>query len=263
MLDLNLTGKRALVCGASRGIGRACAEALAGMGAEVILLARDAVALEAVRAALPAKPGRGHEAVTADAADPQSVDTALRRTLAGGRVVHILINNTGGPPAGQAIDAPPQAYADAFRNHLIFGQTLVQALTPGMKQIAYGRIINIISTSVRQPIPGLGVSNTVRGAVASWAKTLSLELAPAGVTVNNVLPGFTQTERLTSLIASRAKASGRPETDIAAEMRASVPMGRFGEPGEIAAVVAFLASPAASYITGQSIAADGGRTSTI
>ncbi len=262
MLDLNLSGRRALVCGGSKGIGRACAAEFAEMGADVILLARDAAALEDVRRSLPTRAGQRHAAVTADAADASSVEAALASVLAGG-AVHVLLNNTGGPPGGAAIDARPEAFADAFRNHLLFGQTLVRALVPGMKAAGFGRIINIISTSVRQPIPGLGVSNTIRGAVASWAKTLSIELAPFGVTVNNVLPGYTDTERLASLMASRASSAGRSEEAIAGEMRAGIPMGRFGEPREIAAAAAFLASPAASYITGVSLIADGGRTTTI
>lgn len=262
MLNLDLSGKRALVCGGSKGIGKACATELADLGAEVTVLARDAAALEAVRGSLSARFGQGHAIAIADAADANSVESAIRGVLARGPV-HILLNNTGGPPGGAILDAAPAAFAEAFRNHLLFGQTMVQAFTPGMKDAGYGRIINIVSTSVRQPIPGLGVSNTIRGAVASWAKTLSMELARFNITVNNILPGFTDTERLASLTAARARTANKTEAQIADEMRSTIPMGRFGEPSEIAAAAAFLASPAASYITGVSLIVDGGRTGTI
>ncbi|MBI3481382.1 MAG: SDR family oxidoreductase [Bacteroidetes bacterium] len=177
--------------------------------------------------------------------------------------IHILINNTGGPPAGQAIDANPEDFLSAINAHLICSQILVQACLPSMKKNKYGRIINIISTSVKIPIKGLGVSNTVRGAMASWSKTLSLELAPFGITVNNVLPGSTKTGRIESIIQTRAQKSGRAPEEIRQEMIDEVPAGRMAEPSEVAAAVAFLSSPAAGYINGVNLPVDGGRTGSL
>jgi 3-oxoacyl-[acyl-carrier protein] reductase len=174
--------------------------------------------------------------------------------------VHILVNNTGGPPPGPVHAAEVPAFLDAFNKHLVASHTLAQALLPGMRGAAWGRIVNVISTSVREPIEGLGVSNTVRGAVASWAKTLSREVAPFGITVNNVLPGFTDTGRIAQLVSRRAEASGRSEDEIADEMRALVPAGRFAQPAELGAVIAFLCTPAAAYVNGVNLAVDGGRT---
>ena len=258
-MDLNLKGKRAVVCGSSQGIGRACAAELASCGAAVTLVARNEAALAEVRSTLATHAGQEHDILIADFTDLGSVQSAAT-TLASHGGADILINNTGGPPAGLAIDADPDAYLQAFTMHLVANQVFAQALTKGMRANSWGRIVNIISTSVKAPIPGLGVSNTVRGAVASWAKTIATELAPDGVTVNNILPGFTATGRLDALIAGRAKKNNSTTDEVADTMRASVPMGRFGTPEEIAAAVTFLCSPAASYITGVSIAVDGGRT---
>jgi 3-oxoacyl-[acyl-carrier protein] reductase len=174
--------------------------------------------------------------------------------------VHILINNSGGPPGGPAHVATTAAFETAFRQHLLAGQTLLQALLPGMRASGYGRIVNVISTSVKEPIAGLGVSNTVRAAVAGWAKTLSGELAVDGITVNNVLPGYTRTGRLDSLLAAKASASNQGEDEIAQDLMATIPARRFGEASEVAAVIAFLCTPAAAYVNGVSIAVDGGRT---
>lgn len=254
-----LTGKRAVVCGSTQGIGRAAAIELALRGAAVTLLARDGETLERVRALLP---GSGHGAFTADFAENDAVADAAGRIAAEG-VVHILVNNTGGPAAGRVLDADPEAFVAAFRAHLVNNQMLAQAFLPGMKQAGYGRIINIVSTSVREPITGLGVSNTVRAAVAGWAKTLSGEVARFGVTVNNVLPGFTKTQRLDVVIASRAAASGRTAEEIANDMIGQVPAARFGEAAEVAAAIGFLASPAAGYITGVSLPVDGGRLASL
>lgn len=260
-MDLSLAGKRALVCGSSQGIGRACAIALADLGAAVTLLARDAEALERVRRELPAKHGQKHGVLVADFADPASVKRAIDADLAANPAGYqVLVNNTGGPSGGRAIDASPEQYESAFRMHVVCNQIITAALVPGMRAAGYGRIINIISTSVKAPIPGLGVSNTVRGAVAQWAKTLANELGPDGITVNNVLPGFTDTERLASLIRARAEKTGTTPAAVAEEMRRSVPLGRFGSAEEVAAAVAFLASPAAAYISGINLPVDGGRT---
>src|SRR5262245_20238248 len=210
-----LEGKTALVCGASRGIGRACGVEFAGLGARVILVARSWDALAAARERLG---GGEHEILVADFRDPAKLQEAVNRLV--GRIgpMHILLNNTGGPPSGAILDATTEALASTFMNHVLCNQVLSQAVVPGLKEAGYGRIINIVSTSVKQPIRGLGVSNTVRAAVASWAKTLSVELAPFGITVNNLLPGATRTDRLSEIIRERARASGRNEKEIEAEM---------------------------------------------
>lgn len=257
-MNIDLKGRHALVCGASQGIGEATARMLAGMGATVIVVARSEERLLAVRDELDQTESQQHQYVVSDFSKPDEVRKQFADWLAR-HPVEILINNSGGPPPGPIASAEGEAFLDGMRAHLLCNQYLTQAALPGMRQANYGRIVNIISTSVYEPIPGLGVSNTVRAAVAAWAKTLSAELAPEGLTVNNVLPGFTATGRLDSLIAGRATKAGRAEAEIAADMRASVPMGRFGEPDEIASAIAFLASPAAAYITGVSLAVDGGR----
>lgn len=258
-MQLDLNGRHALVCGASQGIGRASAIELAELGASVTLLARSADALKTVAENLPRK----HAAQRHDWRSVDMLDTAGLQAIASEIVasepVHILINNSGGPPGGPAHTATPTAFETAFRQHLLAGQTLLQALLPGMRASGYGRIVNVISTSVKEPIVGLGVSNTVRAAVAGWAKTLSGELAGDGITVNNVLPGYTRTSRLDGLLAAKASASGQTEDEIAQDLIATIPARRFGEASEVAAVIAFLCTPAAAYVNGVSIAVDGGR----
>lgn len=262
-MNTDLTGKRALIGGGSKGIGLACAHALASLGGSVTLLARDREAMAGACASLPRPFDQAHDFLVADFFDSAGLRRVVEDSLRRVERYEILINNTGGPPGGQAIDAAPEEFVRGFEAHVLCNHALAQLLVPGMKAAGYGRIINIISTSVKAPIPGLGVSNTIRGAVANWAKTLSLELAPFGVTVNNVLPGFTRTERLSSLISARAQKQGGNADAVAASMRASVPMGRFAEPEEVAGAVAFLASPAASYISGINLPVDGGRLPTL
>lgn len=262
-MDLNLSGRHALVCGASEGIGRAAAHELALLGAGVTLLARRAEVLAEVAAGLPTiTPGQSHGWLAADLAEPAAVQAGVGALVAKSPV-HILINNTGGPPGGRAIDAGAAAYLDAFQHHLLANQLLAGLVVPGMRDAGWGRVVNVISTSVKEPIPNLGVSNTIRGAVASWAKTLSRELGADGITVNNVLPGYTRTRRLQQILDDRSAASGKDEATIAAGMLATVPAGRFADPGEVAAAIAFLASPAAGYISGVSLAVDGGRMQSI
>jgi 3-oxoacyl-[acyl-carrier protein] reductase len=261
-MDMDLTGRHALVCGASEGIGRAAAHELALLGADVTVLARRADALQAVVESLPRSGAQRHGLIAADISDTDALRAQVE-TLVARTPVHILVNNTGGPPSGPAHAAEAPAFLDAFQRHLIAGQTLVQALLPGMRAARWGRIVNVVSTSVREPIAGLGVSNTIRAAVAGWAKTLSRELAPDGITVNNVLPGYTETGRVEQIVRDRAQAQGKTEEQIIAAMRASVPAGRFAKPEETGGVIAFLCSPAAGYINGVSLAVDGGRMASI
>ena len=261
-MNLDLGGKHALVCGGSEGIGRAAAIELALLGADVTLLARREEALRETLAALSANGTQKHGYLVADVAQAQALGDAVA-ALAATKPIKILINNTGGPPGGPAHAAGIDAYLDAFNKHLIANQLLLQAVLPGMRAAHWGRIVNVISTSVYEPIPNLGVSNTIRGAVASWAKTLSRELGGDGITVNNVLPGYTRTQRLDQILADRSAASGKPQDEIAKGMLASVPAGRFAEAGEIGGVIAFLCTQAAAYVNGQSLAVDGGRMQSI
>ena len=256
-VNLNISGKTALVCGASAGIGRATALALASQGASIIALARRADRLEALLPQLIEAGAPDAKALVADLDDSEGLQTAV----AGCRA-QILINNTGGPPSGRLIDAAPRSLEVAFHRHVIGGQILLQALLPGMQADGYGRIINVLSTSVREPISNLGVSNTIRGAMASWAKSLSKELSP-GITINNVLPGFTDTERLAQLKKAIAERQDCSEERVMSDWMDSVPEGRLGRPEDLAAAIAFLASPAGAYIRGQSLAVDGGRMNTI
>jgi len=261
-MNLDLTAKRALVCGSTQGIGKASAVELALLGANITLVARDEVKLKSTIQELPTVKGQRHNYLVADFNFPDSLKSTVEQ-FASGETVHILINNTGGPPGGPALAAPIKEFTAAFSNHLICNHILVQALVPGMKKEKFGRIINIISTSVKMPIKGLGVSNTIRGAVANWSKTLSLELAPFGITVNNVLPGFSMTGRLEFVIKDRAQRDKKTDQDVMQEMIAEIPAGRISTPDEIAAAVAFLATPAAGYINGINVPVDGGRLGTL
>jgi len=262
-MDLDLSGRHALVCGGSEGIGKAAAIELAGLGASVTVLARREDVLREVAAALPQRqPHQQHGWIAADSNDTDGLRTRIA-AAANAHPFHILVNNGGGPPGGAAHTAADEAFLSAFRQHLLAAQACVQAVLPGMRDARFGRIVNVISTSVREPIPNLGVSNTVRGAVASWAKTLSRELAADGITVNNVLPGYTRTQRLEQILRDRAAATGKPEDEIARGMLATVPAARFADAHEIAAAIAFLASPAAAYVNGVSLAVDGARMQSI
>jgi 3-oxoacyl-[acyl-carrier protein] reductase len=259
-MNLNLQQKQALVCGSTQGIGKAIALELAQMGASVTLVARNEEKLQDTLTELDQTAGQQHDYICADFSDPDDLAAKIQAYIATKPVVHILINNTGGPAGGPILEARLEEFKQAFSNHLICNHILVQAVAPLMKQAGYGRIINIISTSVKQPLPGLGVSNTIRGAVANWAKTLSLELAPFGITVNNVLPGATVTGRHTSLIEAKAQKTGQSIAEIEADLLAGIPARRFAAPAEVAAAAAFLASPAAGYINGINVPVDGGRT---
>ncbi|MEO8452308.1 MAG: SDR family oxidoreductase [Gemmatimonadota bacterium] len=260
---LDLQGRTAVVCGGTQGIGFAAARLLAHDGATVVIVARDPGRLAKARAELPTPVDQAHRTVTADFAEPELVRAAIQADLAAHAGAEILVNNTGGPPGGPITAATADEFLAAFKSHLIANHLLAQVMLPGMRHAGYGRIVNIVSTSVKQPLKGLGVSNTIRAAVAGWAKTLAMEVGPDGITVNNVLPGATRTGRLESIVANRAKSSGTAASEIERQMEAEIPMGRFGTPDEIAEAVRWLASPDASYVTGISLAVDGGRTSVL
>jgi 3-oxoacyl-[acyl-carrier protein] reductase len=258
-MNIALTGKHAVICGSTQGIGLAAAQVLAGLGARCILMARNEAALREAAASLPAVKGWQHRYAVADFSDTARVEQAIRDITAELRV-EILVNNTGGPKAGEIAEAEPQAFEQAFRQHVVCNQILAQAVIPGMRAAGYGRIINIVSTSVKAPLPDLGVSNTIRLAVAGWAKSLSNETGQYSITVNNVLPGLTETARLKSLIGRIAASSSREVSETSRQLEETIPMKRFGRPEEIANMIGFLASPAASYVNGANIAVDGGRT---
>jgi 3-oxoacyl-[acyl-carrier protein] reductase len=262
-MNMSLLGKRALVCGSTQGLGKACALELALLGASITLVARSEESLKRTRSELDTSNNQHHSFIVADFSDVNQVQQRATEFVKNTPPIHILVNNTGGPKGGPIVDAELQEFTRAFSSHLLCNHILVQAVVGGMKAEGYGRIINIVSTSVKQPIAGLGVSNTVRGAVASWAKTLAGELAPFGITVNNVLPGMTTTGRLDALIKAKAEKSGKSIEQITDEMIAEIPSGRFAVPEEFAAAVAFLATPAASYINGINLPVDGGRTSSL
>jgi 3-oxoacyl-[acyl-carrier protein] reductase len=261
-MNLDLKGKRALVCGSTQGIGKACALELAELGASVTLMARNEDKLKQVASELTTREGQVHDYLVADFSIVEDVQSTIQ-AYAEKNKIHILVNNTGGPPGGQAIDAQLKEFTSAFAAHLLCNQVLVQAVVPGMKEINFGRIINVISTSVKMPIKGLGVSNTIRGAVANWAKTLSIELGPFGITVNNVLPGATRTGRLESINKTKAEKRGVSIEIIEEEMIQEIPARRICSPEEVAAAVAFLATPAAAYINGINLPVDGGRTGSL
>ena len=257
-MNLDLTGKTAVVCGSTQGIGYEAACEIAALGATVILVARNPEKLSTVCKSLPVPAGQNHKTLGADFADLTQVKEVAQQIAE--MQVHILVNNTGGPPGGPIAEATTDEFLAAYNNHLLCNHILVQAVISSMKEAGYGRIINVVSTSVKQPLPGLGVSNTTRAAVAGWSKTLAGELGKFNITVNNVLPGATMTARLKSIIEKKSVATGKSFDDILREMEHEVPMKRVGEPNEIAAMIAFLASPAAAYVNGTSIPVDGGRT---
>ena len=261
-MNLSLKGKTALVCGASRGLGYGAAIELAKLGAEVILLARSEKRLQNNIKVLNKINKKKNRYVIADLRNAIAVRDSIKEILAK-KPIHILVNNAGGPPVGKIMKADTSALTDAFNLHVVASHTITKVVLPAMKKAKYGRIINIVSTSVRQPLNNLGVSNTIRGAMASWAKTLSSEVAKAGITVNNILPGTTKTERIDELIAGKVKNQKITKKQAKAQMIAEIPMGRFAEVEEIGGVIAFLASPAASYITGTSIPVDGGKIKSI
>lgn len=249
-----LAGKHALVLGSSQGIGRACAIALAETSCRVTVVARSEEKLAKVLELLG--PGK-HQALVCDLSQPQAVDRLIQQLKSD---IDIIVNNSGGPKPGLLSEADPQELVDAFYQHVIASQKILQACLNGMKERGFGRVINIISTSVKAPLPGLGVSNTIRGAMANWSKTLANELGSFGITVNNILPGFTETDRLESIIEKRQKSTKQDRQQVVTAMQSQVPVRRFAKPEELAQACVFLASHEASYINGINLPVDGGRT---
>ena len=262
-MNLNLTDKNAFVGGGSKGIGLASAQELALLGTNVTLVSRSEEALKAAVTTLANNGNQSHDYLVADYSDLDALGENLAAQLNKKSVYHIIVNNTGGPAGGAIKDAGLNEFSSAFNNHLLANHLIVQTFLPAMKESGYGRIINVISTSVKIPLTGLGVSNTIRGAVASWAKTMANELGEFGITVNNVLPGATATGRLSSIIQNKSKKADKSLEEVEAQMQSIIPLKRFAEPNEIGAVVAFLASPAAAYVNGTSTPVDGGRTGSI
>ena len=262
-MNLDLSNKTALVCGASQGLGFACAVELALLGANVIAASRSDDKLRAVVKQLDTSKGQKHHFLVLDLAQPEESKHAVLNFISEEGNIHILINNAGGPPSAPMIDTDATEMEKAFRTHVISSHLLSQVLIPGMRSTGYGRIINILSTAVKQPINGLGISNSVRAAVANWAKTLANENADSGITINNVLPGFINTDRLNYLFSKQATDRGVSKENIFANTIAAIPAKRVGEPAEFASVVAFLCSPAAAYVNGVNLPVDGGRTSSL
>lgn len=259
-MKIDLTGKTALVCGSTGGIGKAIAHSFADCGASVILLARNEEKLKDTLGSLSKNTsGQSHTYLVANFNDTEKVARIVDQIVQK-HTIDILVNNTGGPAAGKVSDANDMQFIEAFNSHLINNHNITMACLPGMKKKGCGRIVNIISTSVKQPLPNLGVSNTIRGAVANWSKTMATELAPYGITVNNLLPGATGTDRLSAIITNKADKTGKEITEIEKEMLAEIPAGRFADPKEPAWAVTFLVSDFAAYITGTNVVVDGGRT---
>ena len=260
---MELLGKKALVCGSTQGMGFATAKLMAERGASITLVARNEAKLNSAKDELDTSNGQVHSILIADFSKPEELKEVISSYVADGNQPTILVNNTGGPKGGPIIDAELDEFHAAFIQHLICNHVLVQALYGGMKDQGSGRIINVISTSVKQPLNGLGVSNTIRGAVANWSKTLANELGAFNITVNNVLPGATNTGRLNSIAESKAGKTGQSVGDILSGMAQLSPMQRIAEPTEVAEAIAFLASDRASYINGINVPVDGGRTKSL
>jgi 3-oxoacyl-[acyl-carrier protein] reductase len=260
-MNLNLNNKNALVCGSTQGIGKATAIALAKEGVNVTLVARNKDKLKQVLAELPSN--GNHHYIVADFSNPEVLKEKVSTFMNENHGFHILINNTGGPRSGAILEATLEQFENAFTQHLKCNHVLAQTTIPFMKKEGYGRIINVISTSVKEPIPGLGVSNTIRNAVGNWSKTLSFEIGAFGITVNNVLPGFTETERLNEIIKVKAEKEGTSIEQMTEIMKSYSPAKRFAKPEETANAITFLASDAASYINGINLPVDGGRTKSL
>ncbi|MBV9962698.1 MAG: SDR family oxidoreductase [Parafilimonas sp.] len=262
-MNLDLTNKTALVCGASQGLGFATATELALMGANIIAASRNENNLQTAIKDLDTSKGQKHNYLVLDLSNPDEVKQKVSAFINEGNVIHILINNAGGPPSAPMIDTDVEELEKAFRTHVISSHILAQLVVPGMKAAGFGRIVNITSASVKQPINGLGISNAIRAAVANWAKTLANEISHFGITINNVLPGYTKTDRVDYLFSKQASTQNIDKEEVYKKMEATIPAGRLGEPSEFGAVVAFLCSPAAAYINGINLPVDGGRTGSL
>ncbi|AFK02460.1 short-chain dehydrogenase/reductase SDR [Emticicia oligotrophica DSM 17448] len=262
-MNLDLSGKTAFVCGSTQGIGKAAAVELALLGANITLVARNEEKLKAVLDELPRKKGQKHRYLLIDFSKTNQIKSRIERHLTKYPEAHILVNNTGGPVGGPVIEASPDLFLQTFNEHVIAAQILTQALVPSMKKDGFGRIINITSVGMKQPIVGLGVSNTIRGAIGNWAKSMANELGKFGITTNNVLPGYTTTARLQKVNEMRASATQKSVSEVEQELIKEIPIGRFTAPQETAAVIAFLCSPAAASVNGVSIPVDGGKTSSL
>lgn len=262
-MNLDLTNKTALVCGASQGLGFACATELALLGANVVAASRNEEKLRTAIQQLDTSKGQQHTYLIVDLSQPEVVRQTVADFLEKNKTIHILVNNAGGPPSAPMIETDAAEIENAFRTHVISSHLLAQLVVPGMKNAGFGRIVNIVSTSVKQPLNALGISNLVRAAVANWAKTLANEISSYGITVNNVLPGFTNTDRINYLFDKQAGEQGISKDDIYKKTIAAIPAQRIGEPAEFGAAVAFLCSPAAAYINGINFPVDGGRTGSL
>jgi 3-oxoacyl-[acyl-carrier protein] reductase len=257
-MDLGLKGKIALVCASSRGLGQAIAEEFAAEGADLVLCARGEEALDRARKQIEATHGVRVLAVPADLSEAEGLRKVLDRTLSEFGRVDVLVNNAGGPPAGPFESHSTERWRQAMRLNLESAVELCRGVLPGMKERRWGRILNVTSIAVKQPVDNLILSNSMRAAVTGFARTLANEVAPFGITVNNLMPGYTRTERLVELAENNARQRDSTPAEEMARWDEQIPMGRLGEPREFAALAAFLASDRASYITAQSIAVDGG-----
>ncbi len=252
--------KNAMVCGSSQGIGASTALELSKKGVSITLVARNEKKLNKILLELDMSFNQSHDYIVADFDSPIDLEKKVKNYLyEKHKKFHFLINNSGGPKPGKILDSKTTDFINAFNRHLICNHLLTKLLIGDMKQMRFGRIINIISTSVKQPIKGLGVSNTIRAAVANWAKTLSFEVGLEGVTVNNILPGFTNTQRLQNIFKNKAQSSGDDIESIIVQAQSEIPIGRFADPSEVAKIIVFLCSKDAAYINGTSIPVDGGR----
>jgi len=261
-MEINLKNKTAWVFGGSKGIGQAIAIELSKAGANILLIARKKTSLHKTQEMLCTKQQQQHDVLSIDMGNVDSLIETMKK-YRNVNSVDILINNSGGPSGGLAHTAEIDEFLGAFKQHLLSAQAATQIVLPVMKKKQFGRIINIISTSVKQPIAGLGVSNTIRGAVANWSKTLASEVGQFGITVNNILPGATKTDRLTELVVKKASKNHWTEEEVVKKMKSVIPVGRFAEPKELGYLATFLCSNYASYINGINIPVDGGRTKSL
>ncbi len=262
-MNISCQEKNAIVCGSTDGIGKACAMVLAEQGASITLIARNEQKLVTTLQQLKTSPTQKHSYIVADFSHPDSLKERVDQYLASGKVIHILVNNTGAPNVGLPLEIKTSDFLDAFNQHLICTHLLTQAIVPGMTKVGYGRIINITSYSAKQPLNDMIVSNTIKGAVSNWAKTMANVLGGYGITVNNVLPGSTGTRQLFSFVKDRMEMTGRGEEEIMGDLENAIPLGRLAQPEEIGFAVAFIASPAAAYINGINLPVDGGKTKSL